>query len=82
MESVIKSNNFYKQFLYEKNKLLVPELERKFREMNFIDNKGTDVLKRQLLFFYLDFVDFFSIDNEHFIDPFIIYLSNCKYLCK
>jgi hypothetical protein len=77
-DSIKHSNDFSKQFHYEKNKLLTNELMELFQGMNFISYKGTDIFRRQIFFIYLDLIDFYNLDNDYLTDPLIIYLENCN----
>src|SRR5690606_24112607 len=79
IESVINSRDFAKQFYFEKTKLLTENLKIFFDKMNFIQYKGTDIMKRQIFFVYLNLIDCYEVDNDHLIDPFIIYLTDCNY---
>ncbi len=81
-ESVLSSKDFAKQFYFEKLKLLTDEHSTNFENLNFIQFKGTDILKRQIFFLHLDRISLYDIDNEHLSDHFIIYLSNCNYFIK
>lgn len=79
VESVINSNDFAKQFYFEKTKLLTENMITFFDKINFIQYKGTDIMKRQIFFVYLHMIDCYEVDNDHLIDPFIIYLTHCKF---
>jgi hypothetical protein len=46
--------------------------------MRFIEFKGTDIFKRQIFFLFLNKVELLSIDNDHLMDPLIIYLIDCN----
>lgn len=77
-EAIVNSNDYARQYYFEKTKLLTGSVEERLINYNYISYKGTDILKRQIFFVYLDKIDFGYLDEKDLIDPFIIYLTKCK----